>query len=95
MIAYKAYQKSLEGKPRPQDASGFTPDQRFFIAYAQSWEESLRPEYQRMLTNVDPHPLPKFRVNGPLSNIPQFAKAFGCKQGDTMVRAPGTRCEIW
>ena len=94
-IAYAAYQKSLQGKPRPKDIDGFSPEQRFFIAYAQGWAENMRPEYSRMLTNVDPHPLPKFRVLGPLSNLPAFAKAFGCKAGDPMVRPPGERCTIW
>jgi predicted metalloendopeptidase len=94
-ISYAAYQKSLEGKPRPKDIDGFTPEQRFFIGYGQSWEENMRPEYSRMLTNVDPHPLPKFRVIGPLSNLPAFAKAFGCKAGDAMVRPPSDRCTIW
>ena len=94
-IAYAAYQKSWEGKPRPQDVDGFTPDQRFFLAYAQSWAENLRPEYARMLTNVDPHPVPKFRVIGPLSNFPAFAKAFDCKAGDPMVRPGSERCQIW
>jgi predicted metalloendopeptidase len=94
-ISYAAYQKSLEGKPRPKDIDGFSPEQRFFIGYAQSWEENMRPEYARMLTNVDPHPLPKFRVLGPLSNLAAFAKAFGCKEGDPMVRPAGSRCGIW
>jgi predicted metalloendopeptidase len=94
-IAYAAYQKSMEGKPRPKDIDGFTPEQRFYLAYAQSWAENMRPEYSRMLTNVDPHPLPKFRVIGPLSNLPAFAKAFGCKWGDPMVRPARDRCGIW
>lgn len=94
-IAYAAYQKSLQGKPAPKDIDGFTADQRFFIAYAQSWAENMRPEYERMLTNVDPHPLPKYRVIGPLSNLPAFAKAFHCQAGDPMVRPPDARCTIW
>ena len=94
-IAFAAYQKSLKGKPRPKDIDGFTPEQRFFIGYAQSWAENMRPEYARMLTNVDPHPLPKFRVLGPLSNLAAFAKAFGCKAGDPMVRPANDRCGIW
>jgi predicted metalloendopeptidase len=94
-IAYAAYQKSLEGKPRPQDMDGFTPEQRFYLGFAHLWAENMRPEYARLLTNVDPHPLPKFRVFGPLSNLPAFAQAFGCKAGDPMVRPPGDRCEIW
>jgi predicted metalloendopeptidase len=84
----------MEGKS-PKDIDGFTPDQRFFLAYAQSWEENMRPEYARLLTNVDPHPLPKFRVIGALSNLPAFAKAFACKAGDPMVRPAGERCSIW
>ena len=95
VIAYAAYQKSLVGKPRPQDIDGFTSDQRFFIAYAQSWAENMRPEFERLMTNVDPHPLPKFRVIGPLSNFPAFAKAFGCEAGDAMVRPANERCGIW
>jgi len=94
-IAYAAYEKSLEGKPRPRDIDGYSPEQRFFIGYAQGWEENMRPEYARMLTNVDPHPLPKYRVLGPLSNLTAFAKAFGCKAGDPMVRPAGSRCGIW
>ena len=94
-IAYAAYHKALEGKPASKDADGFTPDQRFFIAYAQSWAEHMRPEYERMLTNVDPHPLPNFRVIGPLSNFPPFAKAFHCQTGDAMVRPTADRCGIW
>jgi putative endopeptidase len=94
-IAYAAYQKSLEGKPRPADIDGFTAEQRFFLGYAQGWAENMRPEFARMLTNVDPHPLPRFRVLGPLSNMPAFAKAFKCKPGDPMVRPPSDRCTIW
>jgi predicted metalloendopeptidase len=94
-IAYAAYHRSWEGRTPPPDIDGFTPDQRFFIAYAQSWAENMRPEYARLLTNVDPHPLPKFRVRGPLSNFPPFAKAFGCKPADSMVRPAGERCSIW
>jgi len=48
-----------------------------------------------MLTQVDPHPLPKFRVIGPLSNMEAFAKAFHCQKGDAMVRPAGSRCGIW
>jgi len=55
----------------------------------------MRPEYSRMLTNVDPHPLPKYRVIAPLSNMVAFARAFGCKEGDPMVRPAGSRCGIW
>jgi putative endopeptidase len=95
VIAHAAYQRSLAGKSRPRDIDGFTAEQRFFIGYAQSWADNLRPEYERMLTNVDPHPLPRFRVNGPLSNLDAFAQAFHCKQGDAMVRPREQHCAIW
>ena len=94
VVAYAAYQKAMEGKPR-KTIDGFTPEQRFFLGYARGWATSTRPELARLLANVDPHPLPKFRVNGPLSNIPQFAEAFSCKVGDAMVRPEKDRCQIW
>jgi len=94
VIAYAAFQKAIAGKP-PKVIDGFTPEQRFFLGYARGWATNMRPEFARLLTNVDPHPLPKFRVNGPLSNIPQFAAAFSCKAGDAMVRPEKDRCQIW
>jgi putative endopeptidase len=95
VIAFAAFQKSLEGKSRPTEIDGFTPEQRFFLGYAQGWADNIRPEFARLLTNVDPHPLAQFRVNGPLSNLPTFAQAFQCKQDDPMVRPPNDRCAIW
>jgi len=94
-VAYDAYLKSLEGKPRPADIDGFTPDQRFFLGWAQAWAEKTTPETTRLQTQSDPHPLSRFRVNGPLSNMPKFAEAFQCKAGDAMVREPSKRCQIW
>jgi len=94
-VAYAAYQKSLQGKPRPKDINGFTPEQRFFLGWAQVWAQNIRPEAARLRAQTDPHPLGKFRVNGPLSNMPQFAAAYGCKAGDPMVRPPEQRCQIW
>jgi putative endopeptidase len=94
-MAYAAYHKSLEGKPSPPLVGGFTADQRFFIAYAQSWEDNLRPEFARLITESDPHPLPKFRVNGPLANTPAFHKAFACTEKSPLVRPQAKRCRIW
>jgi putative endopeptidase len=94
-VAYAAYQKSLEGKPRPPVIGGFTPEQRFFLGWAQVWAQNIRPEAARLRTATDPHPLGRFRVNGPLSNMPAFAQAFSCKMGDGMVRPPDKRCQIW
>jgi putative endopeptidase len=91
-IAYAAYEKSIEGK-RPKDVDGFTPEQRFFLGWAQVWGANQRAEAARLQTNTDPHPLPQFRANGPLSNMEAFAKAFGCKKGEPMVRE--NSCKIW
>jgi putative endopeptidase len=92
-ISFAAFQKSIEGKPREKDANGFTPDQQFFVGYAALAAMNLRPEYARLLANTDPHPLPEFRVNGPLSNMEAFRKAFGCRSGDAMAREGA--CKIW
>ena len=92
-MAYKAYQKSLEGKPRPENIDGFTPEQRFFLGYAQVWAGKSRDEATRQQVATDPHAIGRFRVNGPLSNLPIFAEAFQCKTGDKMVR--DERCQIW
>jgi len=91
-IAYAAYEKSVASK-RPPDIDGFTPEQRFFLGWAQVWGTNQRAEAARLQTNTDPHPLPLFRGNGPLSNLEAFAKAFGCKKGDAMVRE--NPCKIW
>ena len=94
VVAYAAFQKAMEGKPRVT-IDGFTPEQRFFLGYARGWATNMRPELKRMLVTIDPHPLAKFRVNGPLANMPQFATAFQCKAGDAMVREEAQRCVIW
>ena len=95
VIAYAAYHKSLEGKPAPPSVDGFTPDQRFFIAYGQSWEDNLRPAYARLITQSDPHPLPKFRVNGPVANMADFQKSFACTEKSPLVKPEAKRCRIW
>jgi putative endopeptidase len=92
-ISYAAYEKSLEGKPRPPDKDGFTAEQRFFLGWAQVWGANERLEFARLMANTNPHPLPRFRANGPLSNLAIFAQAFGCKKGDAMVREQA--CKIW
>jgi putative endopeptidase len=93
-IAYKAFEKLLEGKPRP-DIDGFTPEQRFFLAWAQVWATNQRPEFERLMIMTNPHPLGQFRAYGPLTNIPEFAAAFHCQEGSAMVRPSGERCRIW
>ena len=72
---------------------GYTPEQRFFLGFAQVWCEKRRPEYQRMLVNIDPHSPGRFRTNGVLENMPEFQKAWGCHAGQAMVRA--NQCRVW
>ena len=87
-IAYLALQKSLEGKPRPPKIDGFTPEQRFFLAFAQGWRRNMRPEAVRLQIATDPHSPARFRVLGPLSNMPEFVKALVVKAS---ARLPGPR----
>ncbi len=77
--------------PKPQ--GHFTDEQLFYLGYAQTWCMSRRDEYARLLVATDPHSPAKFRVNGPLSNLPEFAAAFSCKPGDKMVRKDA--CTVW
>lgn len=92
-IAHAAYEKSLEGKPKPADIDGFTNEQRFFLGWAQVWAAKATPEFERSQVLGDPHSAAKWRVNGPMSNMPEFAKAWGCKEGQKMVRKDA--CLIW
>ena len=93
-IAYAAFQRTTEAQSHTK-IDGSTPDQRFFLSFAQIWAANVRPQYARLLVSTDPHPIPRFRVMGPLSNTPAFARAFNCKPGDPMVRPPAERCRIW
>jgi len=94
-IAYRAYQKSREGKGSEPTIDGYTPEQQFFLAWGQWRGDETRPETQRTMIQGDPHPVAKYRVNGPLSNLPEFKAAFQCKAGDAMVRPEADRCEVW
>jgi len=93
-VAYAAMEKALGNGPRTK-IDGFTPEQRFFLAWAQVWRELDRPQYARMLVSADPHSPAKWRVNGPLSNMPEFKAAWGCKDTDAMVRPDSLRPKIW
>jgi putative endopeptidase len=95
LIGYDALERALQRDGRPGLIEGYTPEQRFFIAYAQSWRVHNRPERLRTRVRVDPHAPEFWRVNGPLSNIPAFAQAFGCKAGDPMVRMRDSVPQIW
>ncbi len=94
-IAYDAFEKSLEGKPRPPLIDGLTPEQRFFLAWAQIWRANIRPQALRLRIATDPHSPGEFRTNGPLSNLQEFQKAFEVKDGDPMARPLDQRVRIW
>jgi putative endopeptidase len=94
-IAYRGYLKSRERKGPEPTIDGFMPEQQFFIAWGQFRGDEIRPETQRLMVQNDPHPTGRFRTIGPLSNMPEFGKAFGCAPGAPMVRAADKRCEVW
>ena len=95
MIAYKAYKRSLAGKPAPVAMDGYTADQRFFIAFARIQGTATRAEAARLQLATNPHPLSKYRANATLQNIPEFQRAFMCKVGDPMVRPASQQCRLW
>ncbi|HWA27750.1 MAG TPA: M13 family metallopeptidase [Lacunisphaera sp.] len=93
-LAYEALQRSLKGKERKL-IDGFTPEQRFFLAWAQVWKTNARENESRRLVAIDPHSPGIFRTIGPLVNLQEFFDAFGIKEGDPMWRKPEDRAKIW
>lgn len=93
-IAYDAFERWQSGHPR-RTIDGYTPEQRFFVAFAMSWAANQRAESARTQAQTDPHPLNRDRVLVTLENMPEFARAFHCKPGDGMVKPAGTLCRIW
>jgi putative endopeptidase len=93
-IAWLAFQKARQARPAAT-IDGFTPEQQFFIAWGQFRGDEIRPETQRMMIQGDPHPIAKYRVIGPLSNLPAFAETFGCGTSSAMVRPQDQRCTVW
>ena len=92
-VAYMALMESLkEKKVAPMD--GFTPEQRFFLGWGQVWCASARPEFERLQVQTDPHSLPRYRVNGTVSNMPEFQQAFSCEATAPMVRGDKA-CRVW
>nr|WP_245207026.1 M13 family metallopeptidase [Barnesiella sp. WM24] len=93
-VAYTAYHNSL-GDSEGKVIDGFTPDQRFYLSYANVWAGNIRDEEILLRTKTDPHSLGRWRVNGSLRNIEPFFKAFDIKDGDAMYLAPDKRVIIW
>ena len=92
-IALLALESTLSQDERGADSNGFTPQQRFFMAYGENWCSNATPQYRRMVAQSDPHSTPQARANGVVSNMPEFQKAFGCKKGQPMVRE--NACRVW
>ena len=93
-LAYAALQKAQAGKPQPK-IDGYTPEQRFFLSFAQIWRSKQRDEDLKLRLNTDPHSPAHYRTNGPLSNLPEFAKAFNLPDNSPMIRPPDKRVNIW
>jgi putative endopeptidase len=95
LTAYDALERALARTGKRETIDGYTPEQRFFIAYAQTWREHSRPQTMLTRVTVDPHAPAEWRTNGPLSNMTAFAQAFHCQAGDPMVRSAALVPKIW
>jgi putative endopeptidase len=93
-IAHDALLRASEGQPDPL-VEGLTREQRFFYSWAAIWRSQYRPEALSVQIASDPHAPAVTRVNGPVTNHPAFAAAFGCKDTDPMVNAGERRVAIW
>ncbi|HVF70796.1 MAG TPA: M13-type metalloendopeptidase [Chthoniobacterales bacterium] len=94
-LAYMAFQKAQAKKGPQPKIDGFTPEQRFFLGYAQIWRNTQRDEDLKLRLNTDPHSPGRFRTIGPLSNFPEFQKAFDIPDGSPMIRPADQRVNIW
>ncbi len=94
ILAYMAWQDASKGESlQPRD--GLTPEQRFFVGFAQWACENERPEELRVRAATDPHSPGEYRINGVVVNMPEFAKAFACKAGQPMTKPPEKVCKVW
>lgn len=94
-IAYHALQKSFESNKKPNKIDGFTPEQRFFLSYANVWKQVIRDKELMRRVKEDVHSPGRFRVNGALFNIPEFYEAFDIGENDLLYRSPEVRPKIW
>lgn len=93
-IAFQAYKNATKNSPL-ETINGLTPDQRFFIAYANLWASNVRDEYIRMATKSDPHSLGEWRVNGALPHIDAWYEAFNITESDSMFIPKSERVDVW
>ncbi len=94
VVSYNAFKKTEQFK-KGKKIDGFTPTQRFYLSWAQVWKNNIRDEALKLRLKTDPHSPGKYRVIGPLSNLPTFYKAFDIKKGDGMYRDKDVRVKIW
>lgn len=94
-LAYHALEKELSKKGKPEPIDGFTYQQRFFLGWAQVWHMNMTEEELRKRVTTDPHSPGEYRVNGPLANMDEFARAFNCAEGSAMLNPDSTRAVIW
>ncbi|MGA2448522.1 MAG: M13 family metallopeptidase [Polyangiaceae bacterium] len=94
-LAFAALARTEPPRTSVPEVAGFSPEQQFFMSFAQAWCANYRPEALRLLAATNPHSPPRYRVTGPLSNLPEFAAAFRCKEGSAMVRAAEKTCQVW
>ncbi len=93
-LAYEAFKRTEQGKST-QKIDGFSPDQRFFLGFAQIWRGKVRDETARLYVQTDPHSPEQFRVNGPVANFPPFYAAFGLKPGDALYKPIAEQAKVW
>ncbi len=94
-LVYNALAAKLGARLTRPDGTGMTPAKRFFYKYAQSYCTAATPETLKQLVADDPHALPSYRINGPLSNLPAFSEVFGCKANAPMRRSTENICRVW
>jgi putative endopeptidase len=94
ILGYIAWKHATQSK-NLQPVDGLTPDQRFFVGFAQWACENDRPENMRVRALTDPHSPARYRINGVVVNMPDFARAFACKPGQPMVKPPENVCKVW
>jgi endothelin-converting enzyme/putative endopeptidase len=94
ILAYRAWRASTANQ-RLMPIDGLTPDQRFFVGNAQWACTNIRPEAMRLRARTDPHSPPRYRVNGLVVNMAEFAQAFSCKPGQPMTKPPEKICKVW
>jgi putative endopeptidase len=95
-LAYDALERALKKDPsKRKNIDGLTPEQRFFLSFAQIWRNNVRDEEAKRRITVDPHSPGQFRAFGPLQNFQEFYDAFGIKEGSPIWRAQQLRARIW